>query len=111
MNTFPREQMVTALENMGEDAESVLREDYSGKFMYGQECLGLTLTSESELAKLAIELGRQAAFAAEEARSESYSSPDVDELFDRISGLFESLRSDSMGRSAIFYFPGWTLAD
>lgn len=111
MNTYPRQLMITALENAGEEPETAIREDYSGRAMYGQTCFGLTLNRDSDLAKLAVELGRQAAFVAEEAREADESSPDVDELFDNLGALFDNMRSDSMGRGAIFYFPGWTLAD
>lgn len=107
MQTFNRQMMETALDNMGQDPEDSIREDYSGRGMYGRTCFGLTLDNDRQLPMLAIELARQ----AHEIDQDTNEIEDMDSLLDQLTNLFDSMQSDSMGRGAIFYFPGWTLGN
>ncbi len=76
--------------------ESVIRQDYSGRYMYGAECFGLVLNSDGELVRVMLEL-------AEILSEADYGDRDV------AKDLAQAMRSDSMGLSNIYYFPGWTL--
>lgn len=118
--TILRRWVETALDNMGQDPEDVIREGYSGRGMYGDKCLGLTLDSTAQIATLSAELCRQAMFdAAGQEFAASDTSEDVatavesdtETGIDIVVNLFDAMREDSMGRGAIFYFPGWKLGD
>jgi hypothetical protein len=93
--SIPRELIVEALDNAGVDPEDGgLRESYSGRGMYGSACFGI-VGSMSEFAAFLVELAYlEAENGADYARD-----------------LAQCVRSDNMGRSAIFYFPGATLRD
>lgn len=115
--TILRRWVETALDNMGEDPESTIREDYSGRGMYGDTCLGFTLDSTTQIATLSAELCRQAMFEAVETRDNGR-APNAEEIendtaigIDIVVNLFDAAREDSMGRGVIVYFPGWTLAE
>lgn len=63
-----------------------VRTDYSGRFMYGDECIGIDLASVSDFSTVLLNI---AAEDRELART-----------------LADSQRSDSMGLGVIVYFPG-----
>ncbi len=75
--------------------ESIIRADYSGRYMYGAECFGLVLNSDGELVQVMLEL----AAALQEEGWDRYD----------VRALAGAMRSDSMGLSNIYYFPGWAL--
>jgi len=85
--TVPREQILDAMQQAGIYEED-LREDYSGRAMYGDTCFGLTC-----------DLSQVLLFAA------ALGSEPVD--WDWIGGA----RSDSMGLSTIWYWPGVQLSE
>ena len=60
--------------------------DYSGRFMYGDECVGITLPSVDDFSLILVNV----AFEDNELAAV----------------LAESQRSDSMGLGVIVYFPG-----
>jgi hypothetical protein len=71
--------------------ESALYEDYSGRAMYGASCFGLVCDA-----------GGFAAFCAAFAKGNfTDDDPDVDWL--------SKVRTDSMGLSTIWYWPGVTV--
>lgn len=81
-----------------EDAESVIYRDYSGRGMYGASCFGLVMDSEADVVQVLIELSHDGEGCATSDRK------------DAVQQLARAMRSDSMGMSGIWYFPGWTLA-
>lgn len=115
--TISRAWVTAALENMGQD-EDGLYEGYSGRGMYGAECFGFRLDNTSQVAMLAVEISRQAVFAALD-RSNDVGPLDsgfdaegrAETGLDIVTNLFDAAREDSLGRGAIVYFPGWTLAE
>jgi hypothetical protein len=95
MKQVARDKIVTALEDAGLDADDgVIREEYSGRGMYGQTCFALTLDYWSEFALFLVEF----------AKAEGDQSDIAQELAQNFS-------SDSMGHGMVFYFRGWELAD
>lgn len=79
------------LDSLAETYEMTLRNDYSGRGMYGEKCFGIDYwsTSSWEVAKYLMEaLG-----------------------VDRTYQIMEVHHMDSMGMDYIHYFPGVTVAD
>lgn len=87
-----REAVINALYDAGlGDDEDVLREDYSGRFMYGAECLGIVHAPHGgDIGKFYIYLAQ-------------YLDADV------ACELADAARTDSMGLDTITYWPGVTL--
>ena len=83
-----RSVVLDALELAGLD-EDALREDYSGRGMYGHECFGVVVKNIPEIARFAAALG---------------SLTECDDLM-------EDAASDEMGLGLILYFPRYTLSD
>jgi hypothetical protein len=75
------------------DSDGV-RTDYSGRAMYGSECLGIEMSVEDVPMFFA---------AVAEAEEEGYEED--------LMKLVGAARTDSMGRDVIVYFPGWTLSE
>jgi len=71
----------------GDSDEVGVREDYSGRGMYGAKCLGFTVSSQAAAFRLMV--GMTSVLGADEAA--------------RIAGR---AATDSMGRDMIVYFPG-----
>lgn len=83
----------------GED-ESPVREDYSGRNMYGRECVGVVGESPATYVQFLFSL------------AEVLYEDDLYEQRDFILDMVERMSVDNMGRSAmIYYFPGYTVAD
>lgn len=95
-HTIPYEDLVEAINESGcdiyDEIDRVIRTDYSGRAMYGSSCFGLVLQDAGEVASVLVTL----------SHLEGYDRWDVQELA-------RSMRTDNMGLSTIFYFPGWTL--
>ena len=70
------------------EMDDVLRTDYSGRGMYGDKCFGL-VCSEGELLRFIVHLAQR--------------GEDVNWI--------DSVRSDSMGRSTIWYWPQVQLSE
>jgi hypothetical protein len=119
--TILRRWVETALDNMGQDPEDTIREDYSGRGMYSDTCLGFTLDNTAQIATLSAELCRQAMFDATDSgqvkaawsgvTAVTEAQINAETLIDIVVNLFDAAREDSMGRGVIVYFPGWTLAE
>lgn len=86
--------------------EEDIRTDYSGRSMYGRTCLGYTGGDPVMFTfNLAVEMVR-ADLEAEESEDE----PEVYAVQEKLADLGEP-RTDSMGRGAIFYWPGVTVGE
>ena len=79
-----------AIEDAVEAAQGEMVTDYSGRGMHGEHCIGFT-GNDRTLAKFFFAVGRSEVLA------------------DNDNGLrlASRLKSDSMGRSTIYYFPGF----
>lgn len=87
--------------NLFDDSVRV-RNNYSGRSMYGTECFGLVLTSESDMYTF---LAMAGVIGADRERDEEDGFHTEEAM-----ALARAGRTDSMGRgSTILYFPGWTL--
>lgn len=81
------------------DDEANIRENYSGRGMYGRTCFGIVFEGESALYR----------FMAAAGRIDADREHDERPRFDSIS-LAHNVRTDSMGPgSLIAYWPGWNL--
>lgn len=100
MKTVPRTLIEETLYQMDEDPEGAIHDSYSGKFMYGEKCFGVQLDSEHHIVPFFIHLTRMVS-------EENNDSLDIDLPI----SLYNSMRSDSLGRGMIFYFPGFTISD
>lgn len=79
-----------AMDNAGIERAN-LRTDYSGRMMYGERCMGISVTYVSEILRFAAHLGAADADLADD--------------------LMDNTRSDSLGKSdTIYYWPAWTTA-
>lgn len=90
-NTISKE-LQEVITRISEDCDITIHEDYSGRFMYGSTCLGLSF--EGSAGSL---------FAAFIRELENAESSTVEEAAE----MFEAMRSDNLGLGTIFYFPGW----
>lgn len=97
MNT---KKLIEAIKNTFlQDCDDLVAQSYSGRGMYGRDCVGVTLPAGVSAFRLA------AAISAALLDMDSEEGPsDVEEL----SRL--TVREDSMGRDSIVYFPNvpWT---
>lgn len=88
------------LDYVGLDPEEVLRENYSGRGMFGASCFGIVLDNVRE------------AFGLFATMAEVGCDEDVSATCGRLAcDLADAARIDDMGRSIIVYFPGYTLSD
>ena len=97
--TITRRELTDALEAAGLN-EYEIREDYSGRSMYGADCFGVTVEASNEryvYAALGYTMGYAEAEDGDMSTAES---------------LLRAARSDSMGRwEVVVYFPGWQFTD
>jgi hypothetical protein len=89
MSVIEYDVLAKVSDGLGLEPEEMIRVSYSGRGMYGDSCFGLYVDDQRELVKFFIEL----------------TTIDQDTAID----LADALRTDTMGRSLIAYFPGWTL--
>ena len=81
--------------------EFEMRDDYSGRKMYGKTCLGFTTDSPLVLH------GAICAILAEQERD----ADNEDEIYEGICWYDLSPNTDSMGRSSILYYPNVQIAE
>jgi hypothetical protein len=84
-----REEIEDALEGCGLDGEISIYENYSGRGMYGSECFGI-VCNESNFAQFCAAIG---------AATDGWGD------------WIYKVRSDSMGLSTIWYWPGVSFAE
>lgn len=96
---LPREPITAArVRELFEDAQYEPRR-YSGRCMYGRECLSVTTDSASESVTVVLDVVQ--------ACAENGTSEDVVELVDMLRGS----RTDSMGRGVVVYWPDISWAE
>jgi hypothetical protein len=89
MKTVSRDRVTNVLYEIGLDEEAI-RDDYSGRFMYGDTCFGLVLDSESEFT------------AFVRAYTKYHEDSGVEE--DDDGEWLDNVSRDSMGLSGIWYW-------
>lgn len=97
--TFPRAIFAEAIER-AELFDSDIRDDYSGRGMYGDACFGVVIDSHRDSNRLFLVLG-------ELCLSPSGAGNTDEDLGDKVWELAGAAREDSMGLGTILYFPGW----
>lgn len=91
MSDVSRDLIETALDNAGGDWDyDDIREDYSGRGMFGGECLGITFRDSRNVFAFFVELAQ-----------EDYDTAEL---------LAHKAREDGMGCGTIIYFPGIAVA-
>lgn len=94
MPTINRKALEEACFDADVDYEETVREDYSGRGMYGATCFGLVTPSQADAFKILW----------------YYNAPDERD-FSKVPELLDDMRTDNMGYDVIVYFPGWTLTE
>ncbi len=103
------------IDDTGLDAR--LRSDYSGRAMYGEQCVAIYLNQHtSESAVLATMLEALFEEAIQDAHiaggNEEDNSDNKSQLMaSKILNMMKHARSDSMGTGSVVYFPGTTAED
>ena len=89
------------------DTGADIRSDYSGRFMYGDKCLGIVSNRlDTVLAVLQYLID-----ANLQKSGESLASISGEDAFFELQPFLEEMRSDSMGQSTIWYFPFVQVSD
>ncbi len=99
--TISRSLVEAAIMNADLDADAI-RDDYSGRGMYGGTCWGLRLDNAADVGLFYFQLGALAFDHQENDETGAFDMDDVAEMVRRSA-------SDSLGRGTIVYFPGYTL--
>lgn len=86
------DKLIEILEDAGYEPQS-----YSGRGMYGKECVGVVVESGRGGFRLGAELAKSAAYLAEDEE-------DVHTVLSELAEL--SVSTDAMGFDVIVYFPG-----
>ena len=91
--------------------EFSIRNDYSGRYMYGDQCFAITtrsggLAGELFSAILCCVQCRNACISGESEMLTAY----VD-LLTELSDMFSNMRQDQMGLGSVYYFPGYQLVE
>jgi hypothetical protein len=105
MRTVSREVIEYAMMNANLETED-LRDNYSGRGMYGQECFGFVTNDYGSPFAFFVQLGIIG------AQNEEDTSIEDSDYFDTGAAeqLAMSAQTDSMGRGSIVYFPGWQVS-
>lgn len=89
------ELILDALDSFGVKVDDdTIKRGYSGRVMFGKTCMGIVLDDDADVLKLGMALHK--AFG------------DDDDTAER---LADAARSDNLGRSTIYYFPGWNVEE
>ncbi|MFB7858860.1 hypothetical protein [Rhodococcus qingshengii] len=100
MQIVPRTLIEDTLYQMEEDPEDAIHDSYGGKRLGMDRCFGVQIDSEHHIVPFFIHLTRM-------VDEENNDSIDIDlPIF-----LYNAMRSYSLGRGMIFYFPGFTISD
>lgn len=89
-----------ALDRAGVETDDI-RNDYSGRGMYGDSCASITFNNYPEIAVFTFHL----ALVAEEQDTE-----DGTDWADRAASFVRCMRTDTMGLGVVAYFPRWHIA-
>lgn len=90
-------QIIEACHDIGHE----IRNDYSGRCMYGERCFGIETDG-----KIPTDI---IFFVAREYIDELAMEDVEDDTLEDLERVFQDMRSDSMGLGMIYYFPGWQL--
>lgn len=84
---------------------------YSGRGMYGRECVGLVVHSVGELLRFALDLGYlEAEYDGINSEAGQRIWNDVNAFVSALAGGGLSTRQDSLGRDTIYYWPSVEVA-
>jgi len=109
MKTFPAPMIIEAI--VAADAApdrhpgEIIHKRYSGRSMYGATCDGFTVPDMEAAVRAMFWLGR---LLEDNAGNTGLT---VEELSEDAEALLRAMRTDSMGRDLIVYFPGWEFTD
>lgn len=81
--------------------------DYSGRFMYGRNCIGIVSNAVSAAQAFAYWMGVALLANSEGVDPDDLAVP-VDELWDVIENIAGNTSTDSMGLANIYYWPHLT---
>lgn len=102
MKKNEKELVLKCLEEMKENKEiTSIVPDYSGRFMYGKECLGISMESSINIILDFKEKFRE--------KLQQYVTKKQTEKI--IKELFSSIRTDNFGLGIIVYFPNFSVND
>lgn len=101
------------LEDALNQADVELRENYSGRGMYGDTCIGV-VGEHDELENFERELAKAATLDKyKDHHPTDYSDPEavVETFIEELDAIAGQRRSDSMGMSSIYYYPRLTITE
>jgi hypothetical protein len=102
-NHIPLAWLTAALENMGGHHGDVF--DFAG-------APAVRLDESRQLAMFAVEVAKQAAFAAVDPLDSGFEAEArVDDALDVVVNLFDAVRDTGTGPGVVMYFPRWYFAD
>lgn len=93
---IPRGLIIEALENAASDEDSI-RDNYSGRGMYGTTCPAITLPGHNEALRFFVELAHLTA--------------DTEEHHDAVTWMADAAIWDTMGDGLVFYWRRLELTD
>lgn len=84
------DKQLTTIEDICEEFDLELRTNYSGRFMYGAQCIGIVSDpfNNTSIGPCLIEIGKE-----------------FEETFSGVQTDVWSMEQDNMGRGMIYYFP------
>jgi hypothetical protein len=85
--------------------------NYSGRFMYGAQCIGVTVPHKDVLALGTKIAAQAAASASENLVDEAEGFAIVTEALDAVKDIMSEARQDEMGLDAIVYWPDMKWSD
>lgn len=104
MNTAPFELVDRAIDLANLDSGDL--RTYSGRGMYGAECIGLKCGTMADVYAFVTALGQVYQEALADAVHHEKDGPDFEPI-----EFAESTRTDNIGLNVIAYWPGWKLDD
>lgn len=87
-------ELSNVIREVAEDCDIQIHDDYSGRYMYGATCLGLSVEGSAS--------SLFAAFIRGLKNADNHIMEEAAEMFD-------DMKTDTLGLGTIFYFPGWGL--
>lgn len=103
----------STLEDALNQTDVELRENYSGRGMYGDTCIGV-VGDQDALEVFEQELAKAATLAKyEDHHPTDYSDPEavIETFIEELHNVAASRRTDSMGMDAIWYYPRLTITE
>jgi len=88
-----------------------VRTDYSGRIMYGKQCLGITLTEGYTPVSFFSNLVKTVRTYQDEKEESNYPDIEDDDLYHIVTKLMDNCKTDQMGKGSIVYFPDIQVAE